>query len=1463
MLFNNARFQTWAAKKVATKLSAAIGSKVEIRNVKISFFDRAVFEGFYVEDLHHDTLLYVDELIADFDDVYLNFTHFDFDKVVLKKGQFNVRQFQGEDDLNIQFILDIINGPKDPNDTTKYTPPELFFWKVDVQDVDFTYEYRDSIPDTAAGFNVDHIRINNIYAELNRLMVIDDSLSGEIRGMRGIEASGLELKEMNTDFVISYTQMDFVNLVAKTPRSNVSGNFHFEYGSYKRLSNFVAAANMKVRLKRSSLNLDELSVFSSDLKGFDQQAYLSGDFTGTVDHLKSKNFLLEFGRHSRMAGSFKMDGLPETDSTYFAINFSEFRTNKKDIEKLQQYPFTSGKLIELPPLTANLGTIIFKGRLVGVLDNLAAEGEFKTGLGEVITDISLRYNEDMQDYIYEGFLSTPDFDLGQLVTMKPSVGKIAFDAVIKGESFDPNKLLANVNGTVQKIELNGYPYQNITLQGEFAKNVYDGTMKVMDPNLRLNFKGLADLSQKQPVFDFQASLDRLDFTALKILKRDSAFVLSTEISSRFTGKNLDELHGRIELANSTMTYGTSKYRMEDLLLEAEGLPEARTIKLYSDMADASVSGAFRLASLPDAVSRVLNSFLPSFTMIKVNEKNRFDQNFDYSLKIKDVNLLSKLFFPGIEVSKGSSVAGNFSSEENIIRMNIISPVFKVSGVTFYDVKSTAHARNHKLSFSSESRRMLITDSVFIDHVKLSSDAVTDALDLQLRWASKSSLSDADAQINARALFRNKTIEMKILPSLILIEDTLWQVNAENSIVIEQDNIQFENLSFIHLNEFIRIDGKMSKSPVDELDVILDNFQLRNVNPFISDLGIDLDGSVKGIISLEDVFKNPYFKSNLDFKSIKVNNDLIGDGQLTSKWEPQSKKILVDGLIGTREFPKVAFTGSYIPSKQEDNLDLQLALSNIRLELFKPYVADIFSDVSGLLDGNLHLTGSPQQLVTNGELSFDKRTFFTVDILNTRYQLLDKVQIRKNLIQGKNMLLRDMNQNTARMDLKITHKYFNDFYFDLNIDANKIQALNTTEDMNDLFYGTAYATGNFRAYGPVDNLVMDISAKTEKGTVLNLPLTGTSEVNQQDFIIFSSKANPKKQAGAKKKVVENKGYELNFNLEVTPDAEVRLLFDPKVGDMITGNGAGDLRMEVTEAGEFYVYGDYIIDGGNYLFTLQNVINKPFVIQKGGIISFTGDPYDADINLSAVYKVKTPLYNLVKHTADSNNASVKRPIDVDAVMKLTDKLMKPQVRFDIQLPNSDETARNLLRSQIVNEDELNRQVFALILFRSFWPSQGGGASEATGGVGSNATELLSSQLTNMLSQISDDVNIGVNYNQGNATSGEQISVNLSTQFFNDRVLIGGNLGTVGNTQSAQNTSNMVGEFNIEVKVTEDGTVRVIVFNRSNQYLILTNDVRDTQGVGLFYRREFDVLSDLKKDKKRKRSKEAENVAPGIQR
>jgi hypothetical protein len=319
-----------------------------------------------------------------------------------------------------------------------------------------------------------------------------------------------------------------------------------------------------------------------------------------------------------------------------------------------------------------------------------------------------------------------------------------------------------------------------------------------------------------------------------------------------------------------------------------------------------------------------------------------------------------------------------------------------------------------------------------------------------------------------------------------------------------------------------------------------------------------------------------------------------------------------------------------------------------------------------------------------------------------------------------------------------------------------------------------------------------------------------------------------------------GLALNFDLEVTPDAEVQLIFDQKVGDVIRARGDGNIKLKISSAGDFKMYGDYVIENGDYLFTLQNIINKRFDIEKGSVIKWSGVPYKADLNINAVYKARA---SLKPFFPSDSSSTYKRRYPVDLKLSMTDQLLAPQINFNIDIPTVDAGVRQQVLSYINTDAEMNRQVFSLLILNSFvTPPQltnaGSSPGVASAGI-ANTSELLSNQLSNMLSKISNDFDIGVNYRPGDEISKEELGVALSTQLFDDRLSIDGNLGVNNNNQSA---NNIVGDVNFDYKITDDGKLRIKAFNKANDNNQIYTTGPYTQGVGILYREEFDTIGQL---------------------
>jgi glycerophosphoryl diester phosphodiesterase len=536
-------------------------------------------------------------------------------------------------------------------------------------------------------------------------------------------------------------------------------------------------------------------------------------------------------------------------------------------------------------------------------------------------------------------------------------------------------------------------------------------------------------------------------------------------------------------------------------------------------------------------------------------------------------------------------------------------------------------------------------------------------------------------------------------------------------------------------------------------------------------------------------------------------------------------------------------GKYYLKESDDELDFTVKIKKTRLQSFSHYAQDIFSNLSGIVSGELKLVGTVNKPSLTGNLTLQKVNL-TLDYLKTTYNLNTEIELLNNKILFKEVTINDIKGNQAILNGAITHNYFKDWSFDLDFKANNIQVLNTTASDNDVYYGEAYASGSTVIKGPLDNLTFIIGLKSEKGTKIYIPLSNPEEVSKTGFVTFVDQSNNIANQ-LKQDSVDFSGMTIDMSLEATTDATILLVFDSKIGDVIEGTGKGNLRMTVTPTEDLKMYGNYELESGKYLFTMQNVLNKSFYLERGGYLRWNGDPYDAYINISALYKPKVSLFDLFQ------DSTFKKNVPVTLKLNLTDKLFNPNIFFDISVQNVDPTVETQIKRLINTEEEKYRQAISLIVAKRFTtPSdlsdRGGVTSGAV--VGSNAYELLTNQLSNWASQISDQFDVNVSYNPGDQVTNDQIEVGVQTSILNNRILIDVSGGTANTPTNGQNTTNIVGDFNVEYMASKDGRFKLKAFNRSNNNTLINNiNSNYTQGVGVFYRQEFNSFKELFKRKK----------------
>lgn len=1433
-LLRTPRVQTYLVGKVTSYLSGKLNTVARIEGVDIEFFSKIVLEGIYVEDLHKDTLLYAKKLKVDIHRILLDKNIINLKAVILEQCRFNLVQYKNEKDLNFQFIIDAFDDG-DTTHTKNKKPLKIFSNQLVLKEVDFSYDYQ---ADTSSfpGVNFDHIHLKNVNGNFEAIKIINDTINADIKSLSFKDKSGFQVFEMSTTFKISPKIMQCEQLKLVTNKSNINGELKFETNDWDDYNDFEEKVYMRGDFTKTKLNFGDIAYFTRELQGINKFIVFDGKIKGTVANLRGSKMDINFGKNSRLQGDIKMTGLPDFDVTFIQLKLKEFVTSVEDLEGVPLPPFTSKEHIELPPNFNKLGIIKFKGDFTGFQNDFTAYGDLETDLGSVSLDMDLKQNKDELPK-YKGNLKSNNFNIGKFYGIENVLTKVTVDIDINGKGLENETVNATVKGKVNNLICFDYNYTNLSIEGNFAKNIFSGKLEVNDENLALRYDGDIDFTNKLPMFYFHTDIGYANLTKLNIIKSRYDRWVSTNADFNFEGDDIDNIKGSLVFKNFIYKDSITTLKFKKIELNALNTGGIKDLILKSDAADARISGNYKLQELGNDFIQLINQYLPAAGLKSVAALSK--QNFTFELTTKNSEGISNLLVPEMVIKTNSKLSGRFNNIDNSFNLNVQLPEIILFDKTVSNVNITSNNNGNKLGLELTCDYVAITDSGKIENISLKAEAVNDSIQYAFNFKNKGEVKNA-ANLNGEIIFKEgKNIDLFLKHSDITVEDSLWVFDNQSKVHIDSLHTEFENFKLSHNSQLLSLSSIRTEGNDYQINIDLRDFTLSNLNPFLKSSDLQLKGLLNGSASFSGFGKNIIFSTSLGFVDFNVNTESIGDGNIISLWDSKKESIALNGNFMRGTLPTIGFTGFYYPNRKENSLDIELQLKKTPLKLFESFLVGVMSELKGYASGDLFLQGSLKKPLLTGDIEV-QRGGFKVDYLNTSYTFNGKAKFIKNDIILENIVLFDQFGKEAKVSGNIPHDYFNDIKLNISINIDHFFVLNTNEALNSSYFGKAYASGLVRFRGDLNKLIIDVDAKTESGTQFNIPLSSPEEVSESGFIRFVSK-DPSTIIAKEQYKVDFTGIQMSLNLEVTPSAEVLLIFDRKIGDIISGTGSGNIRMDISPLGDFTMYGNYIISKGNYLFTLKNVINKKFKITEGGTINWNGDPFEADINLEAVYKLRTSLNEILP--SDSS----KRRVPVDCVLKMSDKLMNPTIKFDIKLPQSDERIQNDVRAAINtdNESELNKQMFSLLMLGRFFPPNETVSSSSLG-LSQNTSELLSSQLSNWLSQSNEFVTLGVNVRAGDQTAANEWQASMSTQLFQQRLSIDGNVGVANNPSSA---SNLVGDMSVEYKVTTDGKLRLRAFTQSNDYTNLTTIAPYTQGIGVFYREDFDTFSELLKNYRNK--------------
>ncbi|MDN4164366.1 translocation/assembly module TamB domain-containing protein [Cytophagales bacterium LB-30] len=1474
--------QTVVVKRVADELSQTLGYQVGLSKVNIKWFDNVLLHDLSIKDSRDSSMIEIETLEIDFNIPRLiNKENNSIDKARIFGPNVHIAYLPEEENININLFIKKLReafAPADSLPSSKKVPftiQEVFLSRG-------TFHFNDARFDSIAdGFDYYHFQLNDITTEIENLMVLADTFAIDVKSLTLYDQkTRLDVKQMQTQFLFSQEQMRFGSLLAEVGTSLLRDSIVFQYSGSEDLSSFIDSVRIEAHLENTHIHANELALFAPYLKRYRDSYEISGNFSGKVGRFRVKDIILSFGERSIVKGTVGFDGLPDFETTFIDANISTASISPAD---LHQY------LVDtlITKTIDKFGTSRMNGRFIGFPNDFVTTAKFQTYLGRFSTDINLKLPTENEEMSYSGRLNLQQFDVGRLVN-NPQLGLVTMNGQINGSGVSVQTANVYLKSNIESIDYLGYAYENITTDANLSREFFYGKMSIDDPFLSFTADGTIDLRKGINIIEIKGDLKEARLSQLNIAKDFDH--IESQFNIKIKGLQLDSMVGKATLLNNVVKYKNRELSIDTMEFLSFKEKNERTLQFNSNSFELEAIGTYSYQNLYSDLVTLTKEYILAFenendalkSYYSTKKKTHAERyKMDIHVLLKDFNPILQLALPQASVSANSQIqaeiVGGYTS---IVAVNASIDTFSFKQNHFFN--NIIDISTSKISDSTEvlAAGYLISKNQNFGGYAPSKEIIMEAIWDQSTIHFNGGIDQANQNNILRLsgelqFLKNKTV-LKTNPSYLQIDTTKWELNSAGEITLADSSIYFNQISLTNQNQKVFVEGALSYRPEDTLLLRIENTYLESFNSIIAR---DLYGRVDGTIQVQDIYHRPLIQSNIGIDELTIDEFLMGDVKGRLQWLNDKKLLDVNANVTRLGKRIVQVRGSIAPQDSLNQLRLTGTFSEADLSLAEPFLGFLFSEMGGTVSGKIAINGRLDYPLLEGEGIIDQGKL-KVNYLNTNYSVGGKIVFTENSIELDRVLLTDFNANTGILNGGIFHDGFTNFILNLKGETQSLMILNTTSKDNSLYYGTANATGEFEILGAVNNLYISAKAKSEKGTKIFIPVTESTVVaEKEEFITFigADKKNTEKDVNLLKEKIDLTGIRMDLDLDITPDAYCEIIFDIKTGDIIRGRGNGKLKLEIDTKGDFFMFGNYEIVEGGYNFTLYNIINKEFLVKSGSTINWYGDPYNGIMDLHATYEQMASIAPLVDPQYAEVREIIRRyPATVDLFLK--GPLLNPDISFNIGITGYPQTVNavsesfsgtidlgtivNGFKNQIANdEQELNRQVFSLIILRRFSELESFAGSTST--LGNSVSEFLSNQLSYWVTQFDENLEIDIDLAGLDADAFNTFQLRLAYTFLDGRLRVsrdGGFTTAVENDQSAQ-VRGIVGEWTVEYLLTPDGKLRLKMYNKTNVNTLtssLENTSSTTAGVSIIQVKSFDQISELWK-RKREEKEEKEKGKP----
>ncbi len=1404
--------QTFLGKEVAEALADKFGTKVEVGKVNLGFFNRIIIDDVMMYDQQGDSLIYASRLSAKID--YMAATQ---GKISVSSAQIfglraNLYRQTAKSPANFQFVLDSLAS----KDTTQHKPLDLHIGSLIIRRGAIAYNQRD-VASRSGIFSPQHIRVSELSSHILLNHVTDNSIDLLLKKLSFKDESGFKLQSLHFKLQADRQKATLKEFRLLMPRSelvldDLKATYRFEGKRF-----ITESLRFEGGIQQSKITFADVASLVPALRHFDDAVFVSSRFSGTAKSISVPSLNLRTGSGSinlQARGSYShASSHPAWNADIANLNLSP-----AGVEFLAE---NLGSKVKIPKEIQRLGTIHLTGKAKGYEKVLSAKGNIETDAGNI--SLQAVKNDDR----IKASVDTRGVNLGRILDNRKLGTVVA--------RIDAHGSMKHIfaKGNIARFDYGNYDFHNIEIDGDYDMKALRGTASIADPNVNLSVKGDYHLGSR--LYALDAAINHLRPTVLGMKMHDPSYSLDNiSISANNKGKE-----GHLDV-------------------------EAPFVSLYA-------RGQYDLTTIYGSIMRLVADKLPTIPGISKHAAKGYN-DFTLQANITSAEVLQRMFGLPLSLSLPVHINGNISDAEKNVNLYINAPNFSWDGSAFHDA-------NIELNTIGDSLRMEARISQGLPYEKapvyrLRAAAADNNLSTLLYYANQSSKLPITGKIDARTQFFTSDngatgVHVTVNPSEIMLGEKKWLLNPAD-IIYRKNELTVDMLNFSHDDQHIIINGKATPQASDSIVADLKDVDVAYILNLVNFHSVDFAGKASGKAVVKSIFQTPEAYANLDVKDFVFENGPLGTLHAKAAYDNQEGQINIDATAEDGPEHLTVINGYVSPKR--NYIDLGIEAHNTSLKFMENFCGSFLNNVEAWCKGKLNVVGDLKNINLVGDVVAHGRmhmkqlgTDYTFNHLRA-HAIPDDIQFEGDSIYDSHY--NGKHSHFALIRGGIHHKHLTRLSYDLDIDANNFLGFDTHEFGDDTFYGTVFATGTVGIHGKSGETIIDIDATPEPHSIFVYNVASPDAISAGSFIHWNDATpyiyrpySPDNDKDKKKDSSSNfsSDMRINFLVNTNPNLTLKLMMDDQTGDYITLNGNGVIRANYYNKGGLDMFGNYVVDHGQYKLTIQNIIKKDFDFQPGGTIAFGGDPYNAPLNLQAKYTVNgVPLSDLnIGRSFSSNN------IRVDCLMDITGTPGAPKVDFSMDLPTVNSDAKQMIYSVINSQEEMNQQVLYLLGIGRFYTQtknnqtseDASQQSQTSLAMQSLLSGTISQQINNVLSSFvnSSNWNFGANISTGNeGFNNAEYEGILSGRLLNNRLLFNGQFGYRDNANATQS---FIGDFDLRYLIFPNGNLSIHVYNQTNDRYFTRNSL-NTQGVGLIMKKDFFNLRDLLGIKKKSKDKEKED-------